>query len=291
MILNTLGVYSIMCECGEVYTGRTVHYIKTSVFSTNVTSNYGTWKKTAIEEYSNDLSYWILLSNTNILAKKFKHRDQIKRGKAAINIYRQQHNQKKWFHTAQITEAAHPLNEVLKEVSFQEQAWHHRQTTANQRIVWKMESVNMLMFSWDKTLVEASKYASSSAFHFKPAVTPEWDVCSLPTFLSTLVLKRFVFSQFHIPHLTELFYTLKLGHLLTINFPLCSTLERVNPSQFPCYDPYCPGLRFYLLPTSHEFEYAPFVESSNIIWPHPHPTHFNQEDGGSMFLQKTHIHR
>jgi hypothetical protein len=39
-------------------------------------------------------------------------------------------------------------------------------------------------------------------------VTPEWDVSSLPTFLSTLVLKRFVFSQFHAPHLTKLFYAL-----------------------------------------------------------------------------------
>lgn len=176
-----------------------------------------------MEEYNNALSYWILLSNTNILAKIFKHRDQIKRGMAAIKIYHQQHNQKKWFHTAQIIEAAHPLTEVMKEGSFQEQAWHHRQTTVNQSIVWKMESVNMLMFSWDNTLFEASKYASSSAFHFKPAVTPEWDVSSLLTFLSTLVLKRFVFSQFHIPHLTKLFYALKLGHLLTINFPLCSS--------------------------------------------------------------------
>ena len=42
-------------------------------------------------------------------------------------------------------------------------------------------------------------------------------------------------------------------------------LERVNPSQFPCYHPYFPGLRFYLLPTYHEFECAPFVEPSNII--------------------------
>jgi hypothetical protein len=33
-----------------------------------------------MEEYNNDLSYWTLLSNTNILSKKFKHRDQIKKG-------------------------------------------------------------------------------------------------------------------------------------------------------------------------------------------------------------------
>jgi hypothetical protein len=37
---------------------------------------------------------------------------------AAIMTYRQQHNQKKWFHTAQIIEAAHPLTEVIKEGSF-----------------------------------------------------------------------------------------------------------------------------------------------------------------------------
>jgi hypothetical protein len=47
-----------------------------------------------MEEYTNDLSYWILLSNTNILAKKFEHRDQIKRGMATIKIYCQ-HDQKK----------------------------------------------------------------------------------------------------------------------------------------------------------------------------------------------------
>jgi hypothetical protein len=95
LVLNTVGVYSFMCECGEVYTGRMVHYIKTSVLNTTVTSNYSTRKKAAMEEYSNDLSYWILLNNTNILAKKFKHRDQIKRRMAAIMTYRQQHNQKK----------------------------------------------------------------------------------------------------------------------------------------------------------------------------------------------------
>jgi hypothetical protein len=66
---------------------------------------------------------------------------------AAIKIYHQQHNQKKLFHTAQIKEAAHPLTEVMREGSFQEQACHHRQTTVNQSIVLKMESVNMLMFS------------------------------------------------------------------------------------------------------------------------------------------------
>jgi hypothetical protein len=78
---------------------------------TTVTSNYSTWKKTAVEEYRSDLRYWILPSNTNILAKIFKHRDQIKWGMAAIKIYHQQHNQKKRFHTAQIIEAAHPLTE------------------------------------------------------------------------------------------------------------------------------------------------------------------------------------
>jgi len=84
-----------VCERGEVYTRITVHYIKTSVLYTTVTSNYSTWKMTAMEEYSHDLSYWIMLSNTNILAKKFKHRYQIKRGLAAIKIYHQKHNQKK----------------------------------------------------------------------------------------------------------------------------------------------------------------------------------------------------
>jgi hypothetical protein len=34
LVLNTLGVYSIMCECGEVYTGRMVHYIKTGILNT-----------------------------------------------------------------------------------------------------------------------------------------------------------------------------------------------------------------------------------------------------------------
>jgi hypothetical protein len=57
LVLNTLGVYSIMCESGDVYTGRTVHYIKTSVLNTTVSPNYSTWKKAAMEEYSNDLSF------------------------------------------------------------------------------------------------------------------------------------------------------------------------------------------------------------------------------------------
>jgi len=95
LVLNTLGVYSIMCDCGKVYTGRTVHIIKTGVLNTTVTSNYSTQKKAAMEEYHYDLSYWILLSNTNILAKKFEHRDQIKRGMAALKIYCQQYDQKK----------------------------------------------------------------------------------------------------------------------------------------------------------------------------------------------------
>jgi hypothetical protein len=86
-------------------------------------------------------------------------------------------------------------------------------------------------------LVETSKYASSSAFHFKPAETPEWDVSSLPTFLSTPILKRFVFSQFHVPHLTKLFYALKLGHLLAINFPLCSSARKGKSLTVPLLSP------------------------------------------------------
>jgi hypothetical protein len=99
LVLNTLGVNSIMCECGGVYIGRTIHYIKTSVLNI-VTSNCSTQKKAAMEEHSNDLSYWILLSNTNILAKKFKNMDQIQRGMAEIKIYCQQHNQKNLVLTA-----------------------------------------------------------------------------------------------------------------------------------------------------------------------------------------------
>jgi hypothetical protein len=40
-----------------------------------------------MEEYSTDLGHWILLNNTIILAKKFKHRDQIKRGMPEMKIY------------------------------------------------------------------------------------------------------------------------------------------------------------------------------------------------------------
>lgn len=178
----------------------------------------------------------------------------------------------------------------MREGSFQEQAWHHRQTTVNQSIVWKMESVNMLMFSWDKTLVEASKYASSSAFHFKPAVTPEWDVSSLPTFLSTLVLKRFVFSQFHVPHFTKLFYALKLGHLLTIDFPLCSSPGKGKSLTVPLLSPllswtkvlspphlswiwvctFCGTIQYHLT-TSSPYSFQPRRERQHVSTKDSHP--------------------
>jgi hypothetical protein len=85
-----------------------------------------------MEEHSTVLSHWILFSNTSILAKKFKHRDQIKSGMPEMKIYPQKHNQKEWTLTVQVTEAAHPLTEGMREGSFQEQARHHRKTTVNQ---------------------------------------------------------------------------------------------------------------------------------------------------------------
>jgi hypothetical protein len=88
--LKTPGVYSVPCECGQVYIEQTGHSTETRVKKHQCHIRLQHLDKSAVAEHSINLDHRIQLQNTTILPIKSRYTDQMIR--EAIEIELQPNN-------------------------------------------------------------------------------------------------------------------------------------------------------------------------------------------------------
>jgi predicted GIY-YIG superfamily endonuclease len=84
--LKTPGVYSVPCECGQVYIGQTGRSIETRVKKHQRHIRLQHLDKSAVAEQSNNLDHCIQLQNTTILSTKSRYMDRMIREATEIEI-------------------------------------------------------------------------------------------------------------------------------------------------------------------------------------------------------------
>jgi hypothetical protein len=92
--LKTPGVYSVPCECGQVYIGQTGRSIKTRVKEHQCHICLQHSDKSAVAEYSIYLDHRIQLQNTNILSTKSRYMDRMIREAIEIDLQPNNMNRK-----------------------------------------------------------------------------------------------------------------------------------------------------------------------------------------------------
>jgi hypothetical protein len=85
--LRTAGVYSIPCECGQVYTGETGRSVDTRVKEHQRHIRLEHPDTSAVAEHSINLGHHIQLQNTIILSTKPRYKDRIIREAIEIELH------------------------------------------------------------------------------------------------------------------------------------------------------------------------------------------------------------
>jgi hypothetical protein len=88
--LKTPGVYSVPCECGQVYIGQTGRSTETSIKEHQRHIRLQHPDKSAVAEHSINLDHRIQIQNTTILSTKSRYMDRMIR--EAIEIELQPNN-------------------------------------------------------------------------------------------------------------------------------------------------------------------------------------------------------
>jgi hypothetical protein len=85
--LKTPGVYSVPCECGQVYIGQTGRSIETRVKEHQCHIHLQHPDKSAVAEHSINLGHHIQLQDTTILSTKSRSMDQMIRETTEIELH------------------------------------------------------------------------------------------------------------------------------------------------------------------------------------------------------------
>jgi hypothetical protein len=85
--LKTPGVYSVPCECGQVYIGQTGRFIETRDKEHQRHIRLQHPDKSAVAEHSINLSHRIQLQDITIFSIKSRYMDQMIRGATEIELH------------------------------------------------------------------------------------------------------------------------------------------------------------------------------------------------------------
>jgi hypothetical protein len=85
--LRTPGVYSIPCECGQVYIGQTGHSVDTRLKEHPRHIRLEHLDKSAVAEHSINLGHHVQLQNTTILSTKPRYMDRIIREAIEVELH------------------------------------------------------------------------------------------------------------------------------------------------------------------------------------------------------------
>jgi hypothetical protein len=110
--LKTSGVYSIPCECGQVYIGQTGHSVDTRLKEHQRHIHLEHPDKSAVAEHSINLGHHIQLQNTTILSTKPRYMDRIIKEAIEIELHPNNMNREDGFC---LSKSWKPLIDSLKD--------------------------------------------------------------------------------------------------------------------------------------------------------------------------------